>query len=317
LFKGIILFISFIIYCSHTRYQHLAGTKSFTFELISLLLGSVDDVDESRLKRSTANEETVDVGLLGELAAVLLVDTSAVEDAGLVSNLVADAAEEVTDSLVDLLGLLSGGNLASANGPDGLVGDDDVGPVGDLGLERLDLGRDKLNGLASLTGLEGLAAAPDDLEAVLSGVLGLGGDDLVRLAEDGSALGVAEDGPVDLTVLELGDGDLASESTVRLVVDVLGGNLDILAESVADEREVEGRRRDNDLSVLVEVSVVEVVDNLLDGRLGAVHLEVAADEELASHDGQLMCSNVIELGVGDEDEKNEKMRLSLGWGRGS
>lgn len=148
---------------------------------------------------------------------------------------------------MDLLGLLSGGNLASANGPDGLVGDDDVGPVGDLGLERLDLGRDKLNGLASLTGLEGLAAAPDDLEAVLGSVLGLGGDDLVRLADDGSALGVAEDGPVDLTVLELGDGDLASESTVGLVVDVLGGNLDILAESVADERKVEGRRRDNDL----------------------------------------------------------------------
>jgi len=49
-----------------------------------------------------------------------------------------------------------------------------------------------------------------------------------------------------------------------------------------------------------------------------LHLEVAADEELASHDGQLVCSNVIELSVvGDEDEKNEKMRLSLGWGRGS
>ena len=54
-----------------------------------------------------------------------------------------------------------------------------------------------------------------------------------------------------------------------------------------------------------------------------LHLEVAADEELASHDGQLVRSNVIELRVGDEeteadeDEKNEKMRLSLGWGRGS
>jgi hypothetical protein len=162
---------------------------------------------------------------------------------------------------VNFLGLLSGGNLASANGPDGLVGDDNVGPVGDLGLERLDLGRDKLNGLASLTGLEGLAAAPDDLEAVLGSVLGLGGDDLVRLADDGSALGVAEDGPVDLTVLELGDGDLASESTVGLVVDVLGGNLDILAESVADEREVEGRRRDNNLWEFMLVGCCQQMNN--------------------------------------------------------
>jgi hypothetical protein len=224
---------------------------------------------------------------------------------------------------VDLLGLLSGSNLAGTNGPDGLVGDDNVGPVGDLRLEGLDLSRDELNSLASLTGLEGLAAAPDDLEAVLGGVLGLGGDDLVRLADDGSALRVTEDGPVDLAVLELRDRDLASESTVGLVVDVLSGNLDVLAESLADEGEVESRRRDNDLSVLVKVSVVEVVDNLLDGRLGAVHLEVAADEELASHDGQLVCSNVVELSVGDveieadEDEKNEKMRVSLGWGRGS
>lgn len=148
---------------------------------------------------------------------------------------------------MDLLGLLSGSNLASANGPDGLVGDDNVGPVRDLRLERLDLGRDELNGLASLTGLEGLAAAPDDLEAVLGGVLGLGGDDLIRLADDGSTLRVAEDSPVDIAILELGDGDLASESTVGLVVDVLGGNLDFLAESLADKGEVEGRRGDNDL----------------------------------------------------------------------
>jgi hypothetical protein len=148
---------------------------------------------------------------------------------------------------VDLLGLLSGSNLAGTNGPDGLVGDDNVGPVGNLGLEGLDLSRDELNGLASLTGLEGLAAAPDDLETVLGSVLGLGGDDLVRLANDGSALRVTEDGPVDLAVLELGDGDLASESAVGLVVDVLSGNLDVLAESLADNGEVEGRRGDNDL----------------------------------------------------------------------
>lgn len=148
---------------------------------------------------------------------------------------------------MDLLGLLSGGNLASANGPDGLVGDDDVGPVGDVRLERLDLGGDELNGLVGLAGLEGLAAAPDDLDAVLSGVLGLGGDDLVRLVEDGSALRVSKDGPVDVEVLELRDRDLASESTVGLVEDVLGGDLNLLAEGLADEREVESGRRNNDL----------------------------------------------------------------------
>lgn len=148
---------------------------------------------------------------------------------------------------MDLLGLLSGSNLASADSPDGLVGNDNVGPVGDLGLEGLELLRDEVDGLASLTGLEGLAAAPDDLEAVLSGVLGLGGDRLVRLAENLTTLRVAENDPVDVAVLELGDGDLAGESTVGLVEDVLGGDLDVLAEGLTDEREVDGRRRDNDL----------------------------------------------------------------------
>lgn len=148
---------------------------------------------------------------------------------------------------MDLLSLLSGSNLAGADSPDGLVGNDNVGPVGDLGLEGLELLRDEVDGLASLTGLEGLAAAPDDLEAVLSGVLGLGGDGLVRLAEDLTTLRVAEDDPVDVAILELGDGDLAGEGTVGLVEDVLGGDLDVLAEGLTDEREVDGRRRDNNL----------------------------------------------------------------------
>lgn len=200
-----------------------------------------------RLEGSTTDEETVNVGLGAELAAVLLVDAAAVEDAGLVSDLGADAAEEGTDGLVDLLGLLDGGNLASANGPDGLVGNNNLAPVGLLSLEGLDLGGDDLNGLASLTNLEGLAAAPDDVQAVLGGVLGLGGDDFIGLAEDGAALRVAEDNPVDVAVLELGDGDLASVGATGLVIDVLGGDLDVGADGLADEGEVEGRGGYDDL----------------------------------------------------------------------
>jgi hypothetical protein len=169
---------------------------------------------------------------------------------------------------VDLLGLLSGGNLASANGPDGLVGNDNVRPVGDLRLERLDLSRDELDGLVGLTGLEGLAAAPDDLEAVLGGVLCLGGDDLVRLIEDGSALRVSEDGPVDVEVLELRDRDLAGESTVGLVEDVLGGDLNLLAEGLADEREVESGRRNNDLYQCVSYALPAKIMRGSVGKLG-------------------------------------------------
>lgn len=148
---------------------------------------------------------------------------------------------------MDLLSLLSGGNLASANGPDGLIGDDDLRPVRDLGLESGKLFADDIDGLAGLTLLQGLSAAPDHANAVLGGVLGLEGDNLVALAEDGAALGVAQDGPVDAAVLELRDGDFAGESAIGLVVDVLGGNFEALAEVLADEEEMQVRRRDDDL----------------------------------------------------------------------
>lgn len=151
---------------------------------------------------------------------------------------------------MDFLGLLSGGDLAGTDGPDGLVGNDNVAPIRDLGLERLDLLGDKVNGGASLADLEALAAAPDDLEAVVKGVLGLGGDNVVRLAEDGSALRVSEDGPVDVAVLELGNGNLAGEGTAGLIVDVLGSDLDFGTESLADEVEVESRGGDDDLWIM-------------------------------------------------------------------
>lgn len=202
----------------------------------------------SRLERSTADEETVNVGLLAELAAVLLVDAATVQDASLVGNLVADVGlEPLSDGLVDLLSLLSGGNLAGANGPDGLIGDDNLGPVGNLGLEGGELLADHVDGLAGLTLLQGLAAAPDDADAVLSGVLGLGGNNLVALAEDGAALGVAQDSPVDAAVLQLGDGDLAGEGAIGLIVDVLGGDLNLLAEVLTHEEQMQVGRRNDDL----------------------------------------------------------------------
>ena len=79
----------------------------------------VDDVDERRLQRSTANKETVNIGLLSKLAAVLLVDTAAVQDTGLLRSLGRDLLlEPLADGGVDLLSLLGGRDLAGADGPD-------------------------------------------------------------------------------------------------------------------------------------------------------------------------------------------------------
>lgn len=79
---------------------------------------AVDDVNKRRLQAGTADEEAVNVGLLGKLLAVLLRDTAAVQDARLLRSLGRDfLCEPLTESGVDLLSLLSGSNLAGANGP--------------------------------------------------------------------------------------------------------------------------------------------------------------------------------------------------------
>lgn len=202
----------------------------------------VDDIDKGRLEGSTTDEETINVLLLGELVAVLLADGSTVDDARLLSSLLADLlGHPLTQSGVHLLGLLGGGDLAGANGPDGLVCDDNLAPVLDLVGDGLELGSDDLDGLAGLALLEGLAAAENDAEATVNGRLGLGGDKAVALLEDDTALAVAEEGPGDVGVLELLHGDLAGEGSVGSVEDVLCCDLDAGAEVLTGEKEVEER----------------------------------------------------------------------------
>ena len=71
-----------------------------------------------RLQAGTANQETIDIGLLGELTAVLLADGAAIDDAGVVGSLGGDGlVQPLTDSGVDLLGLLGGSDLAGTDGP--------------------------------------------------------------------------------------------------------------------------------------------------------------------------------------------------------
>ena len=61
------------------------------------------------------------------------------------------------------LGLLGGGGLAGADGPDGLVGEDDARPVGDVVGDGLELPEAHLLRLARLPLLQLLADARQDL----------------------------------------------------------------------------------------------------------------------------------------------------------
>lgn len=89
-----------------------------------------DDVSESRLKGSTADEETVDIDLRNELVGVLLSDGATVDDSGLLGNSRRDlSTEPAADKCVDFLCLSGRSNLAGADSPDRFVGDDNLCPV--------------------------------------------------------------------------------------------------------------------------------------------------------------------------------------------
>jgi hypothetical protein len=81
-------------------------------------LVSIDDVDKRGLQASTANEEAVNVWLLGKLVAVLLRHAATVQDARLLRRLSRDLLlHPLADGLVDFLCLLSGSDLAGSNSP--------------------------------------------------------------------------------------------------------------------------------------------------------------------------------------------------------
>lgn len=138
--------------------------------------------------------------------------------------------------------------------PDGLVGDDNLAPVLDLVRNSLELLGDDVDGGAGLPLLEALATAQDDANAAVERGLGLAGNECVVLLQDGAALRVAEDGPCDAAVLELLGGDLTGEGTVGLVVDVLGGDLEALAEVLAGQEEVERGGSNDDLCRAVSMA---------------------------------------------------------------
>jgi hypothetical protein len=233
-----------------TAYKRLLIISTTTASQSSLLLRSGDRKLTRWLQASTTNQEPIDIRLRSQVLGVLFADRATVDDPCLLRDFLADRLlQPLADSEMDLLRLRGGSHLAGANSPDGLVGNNHVSPL--LSADRLgdgsELVGDDGDGLALLALLEGLTAAQDNADVLVEGVLGLGGDEGVGLLEDDAALGVPDQGPADVGVLELGGGDLASVGALVLVEDVLGGDLDFLAQLGACEEEVDGGRGDDDL----------------------------------------------------------------------
>lgn len=159
------------------------------------------------------------------------------------------------------------------NVPDRLISNDNLAPVlsGDGLLDSRKLARHNLNRLSGLTLLKRLADTQNNTNTTLNRSRSLASDEIIRLLQNGPTLGVTGQSPRDAKVLELFDGDFAGEGTVGLVEDVLGrdGN-GAVGEGFLCESEVERRRSDDDFDVGVELGAVEVGDDGLRARDGAV-----------------------------------------------
>ena len=108
----------------------------FTFLLfylftIVLFLPSVDDTLEvSALQRSTADEATVDIGLGKEFRSIAGLAGATVEDGSVIGySLTVLLSDDAADIGMDFLSLLGSGGLTGTDGPDGLVGDDNLTEV--------------------------------------------------------------------------------------------------------------------------------------------------------------------------------------------
>ena len=103
---------------------------------------------------------------------------------------------------VNLLRLLWSSDFAGSDGPDGLVGQDDLAPVRDLISDGFELGETDLLSLSGFPFLQLLADAGNDVESGVQGELNFVTDQLVGLAENVSSLAVAENDPIASTILD-------------------------------------------------------------------------------------------------------------------
>lgn len=132
------------------------------------------------------------------------------------------------------------------NVPNRFISHNNLTPIAHLLLHSPKLTRHNLNRTPLLALLQTLTTAQDDTQASIQRCLGLAGDEIVALSENGAALRVTENRPCDAAVLELVRADLAGEGAGGLVEDVLGGDFEAGTEVLAGEEEVEGGWGDDD-----------------------------------------------------------------------
>ena len=189
--------------------------------------------------------------------------------------------------LVRVDGHLGRGGFAGADGPDGLVGDDDGcgGFGGDAGEGAGDLRLEHLFGFAGFALGENFADADDGNDAVLERGVQLLVDDFVGLGEVLAALGVADERVGSADGDELADGGFAGVGAFFGEVDVLAADGDVRALGGFNHRgQQDGRWEEGDLVAGVAGDERQkCIDKGLGFGRRLVHLPIGGDQSF-THD---------------------------------
>lgn len=235
------------------------------------LLLRIDNIHKSGLQARTTDQETINIRLLSQLLAILVTHTSTIDDSRLLCRIGSQLlCNPLPNSLVHLLSLLRRCNFTRSNRPDGLVGDNHFAPILDRVGYGFELSQYHIHGLVAFSLLQRLSTAENDAQSSVECDFGLASHELVRLLENDSAFRMSEDGPGDVAVFELFDGDFSRKGSVGLVKDILGGHFDSGTKVLAGEEEVEGWWSDDYFGGWVDFGSIEVGDNVFDCVDGAV-----------------------------------------------
>mmetsp|Transcript_63378 Transcript_63378/g.204283 ORF Transcript_63378/g.204283 Transcript_63378/m.204283 type:complete len:337 (+) Transcript_63378:33-1043(+) len=190
-------------------------------------LRSTDDLRETWLARGSSDQETIHVGQLTQGLAIGRVDGATVENPDRICHLAAaNIPYDSPDLEVSFLCLQGCGDNACADGPDRLVRNYHLRPVGYLGHHRFHLLLANLCRLACLTLFQLFADAEHDVEAFLQRHFHFRGAVVVCLAKERATLRVAHHHPLESQVLDHPHRDLTCEGTLSCLADVLHADCD-------------------------------------------------------------------------------------------
>ena len=249
-----------------------------------MLVSCADDGQEIGLEGGTSNKESIDVLLSDQISSVLTIDGSSVLNADSLSDFLGDILRNPSSNvLVGSLSNLWGGGLTSADGPNWLVGKHDSAPVGNRVLQGIELALQVLVGFALLSLFKTFTEADHGTESYGLSSSNLGSNLLVCLIKESAPLGVSDDDPLKIEVLELLSTDFSGEGTVAGLAHVLAGNLDFIVEQGLDRSDMDADWSNNDFKLgLVEVSLVEdIVDEVFGALDSAIALPVSTNDHFS------------------------------------